>query len=97
MSRCRTLLSRAGYHWLLEKDDARKSPGASKCMGLEIACPENIRFFIWFICHDCLDSTEGMFTSKACQRCNSHDETILHCMRDCHSSQLLWKDVPSCR
>lgn len=66
-----------------------------------IDCPQKLRFFLWLTLHERLAVNEyrywiGAATSNMCDRCNVNTESIIHMLRDCPTSKIVWENlVPS--
>lgn len=60
-----------------------------------LAAPEKLKLFIWCIFHYALPTMallnhRGMAPNSTCPRCQATGETILHCLRDCVPSTVIW-------
>jgi len=60
-----------------------------------IGASKKIKFVIWLICHHSIPTQEllfhwNMIHNDICPRCNSDQETILHCLRDCRFTHSIW-------
>lgn len=92
--------TKSGYDWLLslkETDDV-STPHRSWSWIWKLHAPEKIKFFIWLIFHNAAPTLSllhhrNMAASAICPRCGEDDETILHCIRDCHFSKSIWINV----
>ncbi|KAJ1431880.1 Reverse transcriptase zinc-binding domain [Sesbania bispinosa] len=57
---------------------------------------ENIRFFMWLICHNSLPtkvnlSKHGLAIDTTCSSCETVAETIDQCLRDCPRARSIWR------
>jgi len=87
-----------GYSWML----ARMNPVITFNSLLfwswiwKLQLSEKIKFLFWLACHNSLP-TLSMLNHRniahfvMCRRCGLHDETFLHCVRDCTLSKHLWQ------
>jgi len=60
--------------------------------------PEKFKFLVWLACHEvvptlALSNHRNMAASPTCSRCGDHDKTVLHCLRDCCYSMMIWKTL----
>ncbi|KAJ1438418.1 Reverse transcriptase zinc-binding domain [Sesbania bispinosa] len=84
--------ARSGYSWLLHHGE----PSDVSWNWLwQLKAPENIRFFIWQVCHNSLPTRDilahrGVPLSATCPLCNSSEEMIIHCLRDCAKAKEVW-------
>lgn len=83
-----TYSTKSGYIWLQSKrggaDLTKPWSSVWKLHG-----PEKVRFFIWLAWHGSLPTLQvlhrrGIVQSETCTRCGVVEETIMHCVRDCH-------------
>lgn len=61
----------------------------------KLRCPQRFRFLAWLIMHDRLLTNAYMSHIRMTEddlypHCYQHSETILHILRDCHTSKALW-------
>jgi len=64
----------------------------------KLLLPEKIKFFFWLACHNSAPTLSmlnhrNIAHSVLCSRCGFHDETFLHCVRDCTHSKYLWRQA----
>jgi ribonuclease HI len=60
--------------------------------------PEKYKFFVWLACHNAVPTLSllnhrNMATSAICNRCGDHEESFLHCVRDCRFSSIIWHKI----
>ena len=60
--------------------------------------PEKYKFLIWLACHNASPTLSLLHhrnraPSATCARCGDHDETFLHCVRDCRYSSNIWHKI----
>jgi len=58
--------------------------------------PEKYKFFIWLACHDTVPTLSLLHhrhiaASATCGRCGEGEETLMHCIRGCKFSKLIWQ------
>ncbi|KAK4482042.1 hypothetical protein RD792_012965 [Penstemon davidsonii] len=61
-------------------------------------CSERVRFFLWTCSHNSLLTNSMRFrrnltASDTCQRCNNHEESIVHALRDCPWAREVWEFI----
>jgi hypothetical protein len=90
----------SGYSWMLARMNpvitSNSPPSWSWIWKLQL--PEKIKFLFWLACHNSVP-TLSMLNHRniahyaMCSRCGLHDETFLHCVRDCTHCNHLWQHV----
>lgn len=86
--------AKEGYRWLCDHT-LEVQPNLSWSWIWKTATPEKLKFFIWCMCHRAIPTMSllhhrGMAPSDMCQRCRIAEESILHCVRDCHAPRSVW-------
>lgn len=90
----------SGYNWLLESrgilGHGSLDSGSSWGWIWRLKAPLKCIIVIWLACHNALPTNEcrfrrGMSPDAVCRLCNTGDETVLHCLRDCSRVQDVWR------
>jgi ribonuclease HI len=88
-----------GYYWLNRQNfNHNPSDGISWSWLWQLPAPEKIKFLLWSLIHKALP-TRGMLSHRGitphslCPRCNIHEETMLHCLRDCELVKFVWRSI----
>ena len=58
--------------------------------------PKKYKFLVWLACHNVVPTLallnhRNMATSSICSRCGDHEESFLHCVRDCSFLRIIWQ------
>lgn len=85
--------TKSGYRWLISQNANNENHSWSWIWKLKI--PEKIKFLVWLACHSSVPTLSllnhrNISTSATCSRCGQHEETFLHCVRDCEFSRNIW-------
>lgn len=95
-----TITPKSGYNWLLSRKElviiSNLPPSWSWIWKLHM--PEKIKIFFWLACHNSVPTLSmrnhrNIAPSPICSRCGLHDETFLHCVRDCAHSKSIWHRI----
>ena len=84
----------SGYFWLSNQNNVQEDLRMWAWIW-HIPSTEKCKFLCWLVLHDSLPTNMVRFqrslsTTGSCNRCSSHDETFLHCLRDCVQPQRIW-------
>ena len=92
--------TKSGYNWLLSHADPVSNINSSQSWSWiwKLKLPEKYKFLVWLACHDVVPTFSllhhrNMVPTTACPRCGNHDETFLHCVRDCTHSINIWHHI----
>lgn len=90
--------SKSGYHWLLSHLDSDTLANAPWNWIWKLKVPEKYKFLVWLACHNAaptltLLNHRNIINSATCFRCGEHEESFLHCVRDCRFSKSIWQQV----
>lgn len=60
--------------------------------------PEKVCFLMWLAWHESIPTMQVLqkrrvAQSAVCTKCNQHEKTILHCVRDCTSTMQIWSKL----
>jgi len=89
-----------GYSWMLARMNpvitSNSPPSWSWIWKLQLS--EKIKFLFWLACHNSVPTLSmlnhrNIVHSAVCSRCGLHDETFLHCVRDCIHSKHSWQQA----
>uniref|UniRef100_A0A2C9V942 Uncharacterized protein n=1 Tax=Manihot esculenta TaxID=3983 RepID=A0A2C9V942_MANES len=63
-----------------------------------LKCPQRVRNFIWLACRGKILTNEerfrrGLTNNEACGLCGTHQESVLHVLRDCRMIKSVWREV----
>uniref|UniRef100_A0A151UGD4 Ribonuclease H protein At1g65750 family n=1 Tax=Cajanus cajan TaxID=3821 RepID=A0A151UGD4_CAJCA len=87
--------AKSGYNWLTFEPE--QQPSEDKWLWIwKIYAPENIKFFLWLAWHDSFPTSSLIFErhilgNDKCRQCGSQEETVMHCFRDSHEVQEVWR------
>jgi len=85
----------SGYSWVLARMNSVITSNSPSCSWIW-KLPEKIKFLFWLACHNSVPALSmlnhrNIAHFAVCSRCGLHDETFLHCVRDCTHSKHLWQ------
>uniref|UniRef100_A0A2C9W680 Reverse transcriptase zinc-binding domain-containing protein n=1 Tax=Manihot esculenta TaxID=3983 RepID=A0A2C9W680_MANES len=63
-----------------------------------LKCPQRVRNFVWLACQGKILTNEerlrrGLTNNEACGLCGTHQESVLHFLRDCRMIKSVWREV----
>ncbi|CAJ2643293.1 unnamed protein product [Trifolium pratense] len=92
--------AKSGYSWLMSQNNSATTPSLTHSWTWiwKFPLPEKIKFLFWLACHNSVPTLSliyhrRMTSSSTCPRCGTHDETFLHCVRDCNFSRPIWQHL----
>ena len=92
-----TYTAKSGSAWLLENSNSTTIPTTMGSWSWiwKLKIPEKFKLLIWLACHNAnptlsLLHHRHIAPSATCSRCGEDDETLLHCLRDCSFSKIIW-------
>jgi hypothetical protein len=90
--------TKSGYTWLLSSSETAtaNTPHHSWSWVWKLQVPEKYKFIIWLVIHDAAPTLSLLHhrhitMSAICGRCGEHEESFLHCIRDCTFSKTVWQ------
>ena len=88
------------YSWLLSLSYSQTNDGIQIAWSWiwKLKAPEKYKFLVWLACHDAVPTMTLLHHRKisptaTCTRCGDHEESLLHCIRDCRHSKIIWHIV----
>lgn len=89
--------TKSGYNWLLSlsgTDTAINSP-LSWSWIWRLKIPKKYKYLVWLACHNSVPTLSllhhrNIAPSSICSRCEMHEETFFHCIRDCRFLRAIW-------
>ncbi|GAU18899.1 hypothetical protein TSUD_228890 [Trifolium subterraneum] len=90
--------AKSGYDWLLSRQEQVIGPFHSWSWIWKITGPEKLKILFWLACHEAVPTLamlhhRNIASSPICPRCSNHNETFLHCVRDCIHSKTVWDQL----
>lgn len=90
--------AKSGYSWLLSRKDPViiSNPPSTWSWVLKFQLLEQIKFLFWLACHNSVPTLSmlnhrNIAPSPVCFWRGHHDETFLHCVKDCNHSRIIWQ------
>lgn len=95
-----TYTAKSGYTWLLESSNPTAIPTTMSSWSWiwKLKIPEKFKLLIWLACHNAVPTLSLLLhchiaPSATCSRCGEDDETLMHCLRDCNYSKIIWTNL----
>lgn len=95
-----TYTAKSGYAWLLESSNPTAIPTKMSSWSWiwKLKIPEKFKLLIWLACHNAVPTLSllqdrHIAPSATCSRCGEDDETLMHCLRDCNYSKIIWTNL----
>lgn len=92
--------AKSGYSWLLRNSvTTNNTPTMISWSWIwRLKIPEKFKLLVWLACHNAVPTLSllrhrNMVNSAICSRCGNEDETLLHCLRDCSHSKIIWLKI----
>jgi hypothetical protein len=86
--------TKSGYNWLISHQASDNNHSVTWNWIWRLKVPEKFKFLVWLACHEAVPTLSllnhrNMVASPTCSKCGDHEESLLHCIRDCNFSMVI--------